>query len=124
VKRLVGAPIRLGRTVVSVVPVGDRVRVKLDDGSERTVDHVLFATGYRVDISKYEFLSPALLGSIERFNGYPVLKEGLETSVPGVHIVGAPAAWSFGPLMQFVSGTTYASRAVTRAIVGKALQGV
>jgi cation diffusion facilitator CzcD-associated flavoprotein CzcO len=114
--RLVDVPIRLGRAVVSVVPVGDRVRVKLDDGSERTVDHILLGTGYRIDLSKYEFLSPALLGSIERFNGYPVLRNGLETSVPGLHILGAPAAWSFGPLMQFVSGTTFASRALTRVI--------
>jgi thioredoxin reductase len=124
VNRLVNVPIRFGKAIVSAVVVGDRVRVKLDDGSERIVDHVLLGTGYRIDVSKWNFLSPKLLESIERYDGYPVLKEGLETSVPGLHILGAPAAWSFGPLMQFVSGTTYASRAVTRAIAGKARQGV
>jgi len=36
-----------------------------------------------------------------------------------MHILGAPAAWSFGPLMQFVSGAHYASRALTRCIAGK-----
>jgi FAD-dependent urate hydroxylase len=116
VNRVHDIPIRLGRTVVSAVPAGDRVKVKVDDGSERIVAHILLATGYRIDLSKYGFLSRELLESIERFNGYPVLKEGLETSVPGLHILGAPAAWSFGPLMQFVSGTTYASRAITRVI--------
>jgi hypothetical protein len=80
---------------------------------------VLLGTGYRIDVSKYDFLAPELLNSIRRFNGYPLLKEGLETSVPGLHMVGAPAAWSFGPLMQFVSGTHYASRAVTRHIAGR-----
>jgi cation diffusion facilitator CzcD-associated flavoprotein CzcO len=119
VNRLQNVPLRLGKAVVSVVPIADRVKVKLNDGSERTVDHILMGTGYQVDISKYDFLSPQLVDSIERFNGYPVLKQGLETSVPGLHIVGAPAAWSFGPLMQFVSGTTYASRALTRAVTGK-----
>jgi hypothetical protein len=122
--RLSDVPIRLGRGVVFALPVGDRVRVKLDDGSERRVDHVLLGTGYRVDVSTYSFFSPKLLESIDRVNGYPVLKEGLETSLPGLHILGAPAAWSFGPLMQFVSGTTYASRAVTRVISQKKLQGV
>jgi hypothetical protein len=39
--------------------------------------------------------------------------------VSGLHILGAPAAWSFGPLMQFVSGTRYASRALVRCIAGK-----
>ena len=48
----------------------------------------------------------------------PRLHDGLETSVPGLHILGAPAAWSFGPLMQFVSGTQYASQSLTRYITG------
>ena len=117
VKRLEDVPIRLGRSIVGVTPARDRVKVRLDDGSERTVDHVILGTGYRVDISRYEFLAPELLSSIERHNGYPVLRAGLETSVPGLHILGAPAAWSFGPLMQFVSGTHYASRALLRSVV-------
>jgi thioredoxin reductase len=123
VDRIRDVPVRLGRSVRSVNPVGERVTVRLDDGSERTVDHVLLGTGYRVDISKYEFLSEELKKSICRFNGYPVLKAGLETSVEGLHILGAPAAWSFGPLMQFVSGTHYASRALTRHIAGQVSAG-
>jgi len=118
VKRLQDVPIGLGRFVVSVVPVGERAKVTLDNGSERIVDHILLGTGYRVDISKYEFLPPDLVQSIQRVNGYPVLKEGLETSVPGLHILGAPGAWSFGPLMQFVSGTHFASRSLLHSIDG------
>jgi hypothetical protein len=106
----------LGRTVASVSPAGGRVSVKLDDGSERKVDHVLLGTGYRVDISRYSFLSRELAQSIRRFNGYPQLRDGFETSVRGLHIVGAPAAWTFGPLLQFVSGAEYASRSLTRHI--------
>jgi FAD-dependent urate hydroxylase len=117
VNRLQNVPIRLSRSVVSV-SVGDRVKTHLDDGSERTVDHIVLGTGYRVDISKYQFLAPELLESIDRFDGFPRLKPGLETSVPGLHILGAPAAWSFGPLMQFVSGAGYASRSLLRCIGG------
>jgi FAD-dependent urate hydroxylase len=116
VKRLQNVPVRLGRSVISAEVAGERVKVRLDDGTERTVDHLLLGTGYRVDISKYAFLAPELAHSIDRFNGYPRLKTGLETSVPGLHILGAPAAWSFGPLMQFVSGARYASWALTRCI--------
>ena len=32
------------------------VRLALSDGSERCVDHVLLATGFRVDIGRYAFL--------------------------------------------------------------------
>jgi cation diffusion facilitator CzcD-associated flavoprotein CzcO len=123
VDRLHNVPIRLSTGVSDCRPVGERIRVRLSDGSERTVDHVLLGTGYRIDISKYEFLAPGLLNSIARFNGFPRLTEGLETSVPGLHILGAPAAWSFGPLMQFVSGTHYASRSLTRHIAERAVRG-
>jgi thioredoxin reductase len=120
VERLQDVPIRLGRSIVSVVPIGNRVKVRLDDGSERTADHVLLGTGYRVDVSKYEFLDSRLVQAIHCINGYPLLKDGLETSVTGLHILGAAAAWNFGPLMQFVSGTHYASRALVRSIAGLA----
>jgi len=39
--------------------------------------------------------------------------------VAGLHFLGAPAAWSFGPLMRFVAGTEFASGAVVRCIVRK-----
>jgi hypothetical protein len=110
------------RSVVSVT-ASDRVKARLDDGAERTVDHILLGTGYRVDISKYPFLAPGLLEAIDRFNGYPRLRAGLETSVPGLHMLGAPAARSFGPLLQFVSGAGYASRALTHCIGGNGLNG-
>jgi hypothetical protein len=102
--------------VVSTGLVGEKVRIRLDDGTERVVDHVLLGTGYRVDISRYEFLAPGLSGSIKTISGYPLLTEGLETSVSGLHILGSPAAWSFGPLMQFVSGTTYVGSTLAKYV--------
>lgn len=120
VARLQNVPINLGRTVVSAAPVGGRIKVQLNDGSERTIDHVLLGTGYRVDVSKYDFLAPELAQSISRFQGYPRLSEGFESSVPRLHFLGAPAVWSFGPLMQFVVGTHYSSRALLRSVVRKA----
>jgi len=123
VDRLKRVPIGLGYSIDSVTEVADRVRVRLHDGSERTVDHVLLGTGYRIDISKYKFIAPNLLESIRRHNGFPLLKTGLESSVSGLYILGAPAAHSFGPLMQFVSGTRYVSPALLRSITGKVLAG-
>lgn len=116
VERLSEVPIRLARYAVAVRAVGERVIVRLNDSTERNVDHVLLGTGYRVDISRYDFLSREIVNSMSRANGFPRLKKGLETSIPGLHILGAPAAWSFGPLMQFVSGARYASRALARVI--------
>ena len=115
--RLADVPIRLGTTVQELTADGDRVHVRLSTGERLTVDHVLFGTGYRVDVGRYPFLAPSLVDRIERAGGYPVLRRGLETSVPGLHIVGAPAAWSFGPIMRFVAGGWYAGQAVARRAV-------
>jgi cation diffusion facilitator CzcD-associated flavoprotein CzcO len=114
-------PVRLttGRTVTSASPNGRRVTLELSDGTNRHVDHVLLATGYRVDIARYPFLSHDLVPMIHRIAGYPQLDAGFQSSVPGLHFLGAPAAWSFGPLMRFVAGTGFASLALTRGILGR-----
>jgi hypothetical protein len=116
------APIRIttGVQVALATPRSGQVRLKLTDGSERLVDHVLLATGYRVNIGRYPFFSAGLLASIQGVNGYPRLDSTFQSSVPGLYFVGAPAAWSFGPLMRFVAGADFTSRAVTRGILSKA----
>ena len=119
VSRLQEIPIRLGREVRAARPVGDKLHVELDGGETRTVDHLVYGTGYRVDIGRYGFLTPELVAAIRQVNGYPVLRPGLESSVPRLHFLGAPAAWSFGPIMRFVSGSWYASRSLRRAVTGQ-----
>jgi hypothetical protein len=115
------APVRIqnGTAVISAAARGHQVELRLSDASNRVVDHVLLATGYRVDISRYPFLAGRVLESICRIDGYPQLDSGFQSSVPGLHFLGAPAAWSFGPLMRFVAGAGFASRTLTRGILGK-----
>ena len=91
--------------------------MELSGGETRTVDHLLLGTGYRVDVTRYPFLAPTLVQSVRRVGGYPVLRRGLESSVPGLHFLGAPAAWSFGPIMRFVSGSWYAGQSLA-AVAG------
>ena len=116
--RLQQVPILTSRWVESAVAVesGRRLRIQLNDGTDRQVDHLFQATGYQVDISKYPFLESRLLEKIRKVDGFPVLDDGFESSVSGLHFLGAPAAWSFGPLMRFVVGAEFASRVVTRRI--------
>jgi hypothetical protein len=93
------------------------VDLQLSDGSHELVDHVLMATGYRIDVSKYEFLSASLVSALRLIGGCPVLGRGFESSVRGLHFLGAPAVWSFGPLMRFVAGADFAARAVSQSVV-------
>lgn len=115
--RMGGVKITTGRVIVSANGVGQQVRLKLDDGSARYVDHALLATGYHVDVSRFTFLAPDLLHSLTLVNGYPELNAGFEASLPGLHFLGASAAGTFGPLMRFVAGTKYAASALTRGIL-------
>ncbi|MGA9789082.1 MAG: FAD-dependent oxidoreductase [Terriglobales bacterium] len=117
--RLTGVPVTLGRRVVSATPAGSQLRLKLNDSTERLADHVLLATGFRVDISRYQFLSPSLLKQLDTINGYPLLKRGLECSIAGLHFLGKPAAWSFGPLVGFVSGTEFAANELVHSITSQ-----
>jgi lysine/ornithine N-monooxygenase len=116
--RLSAVRMTVGRNVVSLASVGSKLRLKLSDGSDRLVDHAILATGYRVDTSKYEFLPQRLQSRLHTVNGYPVLKRGLESSIPGLHFLGKPAAWSFGPLLGFVSGTKFAAMELVQSISG------
>jgi thioredoxin reductase len=108
-------PLSLNRNVVGATSGADGVTVTFEDGDEIVVDHVLLGTGYRVDLSRYRFLSPELLARIRQSHGYPVVGRGFESSVPGLHFLGAPSAWRFGPLMRFVAGTDFTARELTRS---------
>jgi FAD-dependent urate hydroxylase len=109
-ERLASVKITTGCTVSKASARGDEISLKLDDGSERQVDHVVLGTGYQVDISRYEFLPQNITRDIEQFDGYPKLNSGFRSSVRKLHFIGATAARSFGPLLYFVAGTEFASR--------------
>lgn len=117
--RLVDVPISCGRSVLDAQVQGDAVALRLSDGTTRVVDRVLLGTGFRIDVRRYPFLAPDLVADLELAGGYPVLGPGLESSIPGLHFVGAPAAYSFGPVMRFVVGSWYAAPAIARRAAGR-----
>jgi hypothetical protein len=120
VPRLEAVPIEVGRVIVAATETGSGVEIELEGGERRRADHVLLGTGYKVDVSKLELMAPEVRGALDLVNGYPVLDRSFQSSVPGLHFVGAPAAWSFGPLMRFVAGTGFAARAVARGVASAA----
>jgi hypothetical protein len=117
--RLPEVPITAGAAVTQATPNGDQLDLQLSNGTRRRVDHLLFATGYAVDIRRYPFLDRELAKQIRCVDGYPVLKRGLESSVPRLHFLGAPAARSFGPVMRFVAGSWFSSKAIAKTVAAQ-----
>jgi hypothetical protein len=112
VDRMRPVRVTLGARIVSAAEAGDRVRLALDDGSAREVERLVLATGYDVRADRHPLLSPSLRSQLRCRAGAPLLGPGFESSVPGLHFVGAYAATSYGPVMRFVSGTTFTGRAL------------
>jgi hypothetical protein len=116
IERTKDIKITMGGRVASARQNDEGLKLLLEDGSERRVDHVLLGTGYKVDVARYPFLSYELIQALKITDGFPRLKPGLESSIPGLHFIGAPAAWTFGPLMYFVAGTEFAASNLARHI--------
>lgn len=111
----------LGAKLAGSRRVGDKalVTLGLDSGGEKTVevDHVVSATGFRVDMRRLRFLSPGILEKLRCADHTPELSSHFETSVPGLFVVGTAAANNFGPLMRFAYGAGFASRRLSPFLV-------
>lgn len=115
-------PYHLDRSVAgAAVTAEGRVALWLDHaerGRETlTVDHVVAATGYRVDLARLGILDPALLPEIRTVDRSPVLSRDFESSVPGLYCLGTASAYSFGPMFRFACGADYSAKRLTRHIV-------
>lgn len=114
--RLAGVPITTGAAVAAATPLANGVRLTLSDGSTREVDHVLIGVGYRIDVDRYVFLDPAIRRAIARRDAHPELRAGFESSVRGLHFLGAASMPSYGPLMRFVAGTGFTAKELTQRV--------
>jgi thioredoxin reductase len=113
-------PLHLGCTPQSAEVQNGKVHLKVRaaDGGEREIvtEHVIAATGYKVDLERLKFLNPEIRSKLETLNGAPVLTSNFESSVDGLYFGGVAAANSFGPVMRFAFGAGFAARTITSAL--------
>ncbi len=103
---------------------GNRVHLRLGhcDGGEQTfaTDHVIAATGYKVDLARLSFLTRELQSQLRSVQGTPILSGAFESSVPAnFYFVGISSATSFGPVMRFMLGAQYTARRLARHVAGR-----
>ena len=114
-------PLLLGYTPEKVELRDGKVhlQVRAQDASMRELqaDHIIAATGYKVNLERLTFLSPEIRSKLKTVESSPVLSATFESSMPGLYFVGVTAANSFGPVMRFAFGAEFAAYTVTRALV-------
>ena len=102
-----------------------RVVLQLTDsaGNKKslTTDHVIAATGYRVDLRRLAFIDADLQSAIRSVDYTPVLSSNFQSSVPGLYFVGASAANTFGPLLRFAFGAGFTAKRLSKHLAKSAV---
>ena len=115
-------PVMVSHAVTWAKPQGERVRlgVTTPSGASRELeaDHVIAATGYRIDLSQLQFLPEAIRSRLRTVASSPVVGRDYQSSVPGLYFIGPAVAPTMGPVMRFVFGTWHAAPVVARHVGG------
>ncbi len=78
------------------------IEVILSNGTNLNADHLLFATGYKVDLQRVPFLKNGnILDKLATNNGFPKLKAKFQSSLPGLYFTSLPATADFGAFFGF-----------------------
>jgi cation diffusion facilitator CzcD-associated flavoprotein CzcO len=105
--------------VVETLPGPEHeVRVALSNSERLAVDHVVFATGYRADLTRVPYLA-RLAGQIELADGSPALDEFFESNLSGLYFTGFSAVRDFGPFFGFVKGCPAAATLVVGSLLSR-----
>lgn len=119
-EKMARVPSLLGYTPQGAEVQGTKVclRLRKTDGTERRLEteHIIAATGYKVNLDRLAFLNANIRSQIKVVKGSPVLSPGFESSVPGIYFAGLAAAISFGPVMRFAFGAGFAARRLTETL--------
>ncbi len=119
-------PLHLGYNPESAEVVNGKVRLHLRsaDGStlEILTEHLIAATGYKVDLNRLGFVSSEIRSQLKSVEGAPVLSSRFESSVPSLYFVGIAAANTFGPVMRFAFGAGFAAQRLTQTMARVAAQ--
>ncbi|MGZ4526784.1 MAG: hypothetical protein ACXVX7_10075, partial [Mycobacterium sp.] len=83
---------------------GEGLVVELSDSQQLDVDRVIFACGYRADLSRVPYLA-TVLDRVEIRDGFPTLDEAFGCTLDGLYITGFSATRDFGPFFGFVKGS-------------------
>jgi cation diffusion facilitator CzcD-associated flavoprotein CzcO len=94
---------------------GGAIAATLSNGETLDVDHIVLATGYEADLPRVPYLA-GVLDHIRLANGFPILDQHFQTTVPGLFVTGFAATRDFGPFFGFVRGSTAAATIIAAGL--------
>jgi hypothetical protein len=95
------------------------VGVRLSNGKDLTVDHVVFASGYKADLGRVPYLA-GVRERVQLTDGFPALDEGFGASLPGLYVSGFAATRDFGPFFGFVKASPAAASLIVQDLLTRA----
>jgi cation diffusion facilitator CzcD-associated flavoprotein CzcO len=97
-------------------PRSEELLLRLSNGERLAADRIVFATGYRADISRVPYFE-GVLDRLRISDGFPDLDESLQTSLPGLYMTGFVATRDFGPFFGFVRATPASSSLIVEDLL-------
>ena len=99
------------------LPTGE-LQISLNDDTRLLVDTIILATGYKVDTSQIPMLANGnMADELKTKNGFPILDETFQSSIPNLYFSGFSAAQDFGPFFGFTAAARSSANIIGRAMV-------
>jgi FAD-dependent urate hydroxylase len=94
--------------------------VSLDTGEILSVQHIILATGYKVNIAGVPFLSNGnMINKMAIHHDFPLLDAQFQTNIPGLFITSMAAMQDFGPFFAFTIAVRTSAKVIGQAIINK-----
>lgn len=94
------------------------LKIMFDKAPNITADHIILATGFKVNIRKVPFLTGSnILSKLFINNDHPVIDENFQTNLPGLFITSMPAGQDFGPFFGFTIAVRTSAKLIGKCIM-------
>lgn len=101
--------------VIGAISQHGATMVTLSSGKRLSVDNVIFATGYEAELENVPYLHP-VISDIAVVDGFPMLDENFQSSMPGLYFPGFVASRDFGPFFGFTKACPVAATLIVDSL--------
>ncbi|MDQ6418362.1 NAD(P)-binding domain-containing protein [Paenibacillus sp. LHD-117] len=97
----------------------NKLHLQLSNGNVAAADHVIVASGFKIDLERLAFLDNSMKSDIVREEGYnqfPKLNRHFESNLKGLYFAGPLTSHSHGPTFRFILGLEKTAKTIINSI--------